>query len=147
MAYVSKIAESSSTSNVVVQSKVGNLVDLVEVLAVAATPKLCQLDQQRQVEVLLLQQDLVVYKAEGSVVDLAVDEEADSEEVSAVAIEDLVEEEEESDTKAVVDLVEEAERLMAMVTQRHPLTLLQVQAATEAASVQVGIAARLLMAA
>lgn len=147
MAYVSKIAESSWTSNVVVQLKVGNLVDLVEVLAVAATPRPCLLDQQLQVEVSPLQQDLVVYKAEVSVVDLAVDEAADSEVVSVAAIEDLVEEEGESDTKAVVDLVEEAERLTAMVTQRHPLTLLQVQAATEAASVQVGTTAHLSTAA
>ncbi len=134
-------------SSVVVRSKAGNLVGLVEVLAVVVIPRLCQPDQQHQVVVSLLQQDLVVFKAEDSAVGLPVDEAVGSEVDSVAATEDLVEEEEGSDTKVPVDSAEEAERLMAMVTQRHPLMLLQVQAETEAALVQVGIAARLLTAA
>jgi len=130
---------------VVVPSRVGNLVDLVEVSAAAATPKLCQLDQLRQVEALLLQPAQADSKVEGSAVGLVVVEAVDSEEASVAATGDLVEEEEASDTKVVEVSAEEAERLMAMVTQRHPLMLLQVQAETEAASAQVGMAAHLLM--
>lgn len=128
----------------VVPSRVGNLVDLVEVSAAAATPKLCQLDQLRQVEALLLQPAQADSKVEGSAVGLVVVEAVDSE-ASVAATGDLVEEEEASDTKVVEVSAEEAERLMAMVTQRHPLMLLQVQAETEAASAQVGMAAHLLM--
>ena len=77
-----------------------------------------------------------------------VDEVAGSEEASAAATEEaLVEEEEGLDTKVVVVSAEEVEeRLMAMVTQRHPLMLLQVQAETEAAW-EVGMVAHLSTAA
>ena len=129
------------------QSKAGNPVDLVEVSAVAVTPKLCQLDQLPQVVVSLLQPALADSMAEGSVVALVVVGAVDSEEASVAATEDTVEEEEVSDTKVEVVLAEGAERLMAMVTQRHPLMLLQVPAETEVASVQVGIAAHLVTAA
>ena len=132
-------------SSVAAQSKVGNLVDLVEVSAVVATPKPCQLDQLHLAAVSLLQPALAVSKAEASAVGSVVDEEVDSEEDSVAAIEDMVEEEEESDIKAEVVLAEEAEGLMATVTQRHPLMLLQVLVETEAALVQVGMAVHLRM--
>ena len=139
MAYASKIAELSWTSSVVVRSKVGNLAGSVGVLAVAVIPRLCQLDPPRQLAVSLLQPALADSKVEASAVGLVVVEVADSEEASAAVREDMAEEEEELDTKVEVVLAEEAERLIAMVTQRHPLMLLQVQAETEAASVQVGM--------
>ena len=110
-----------------------------------ATPKLCQLDQPRRVVALLLQLAQAGFKVEGSAEGLVVVEVVGSEEASVAATEDLVEEEEESDTKVVEVSAEEVERLMAMVTQRHPLMLLQVQVETEAASAPVGMAAHLLM--
>ena len=113
----------------------------------AVIPKLCQLDQPRQVVVSQLQPALVDSTVEASAVALVADEAVDSEEASVAATEDTAEEEEESGTKAEVVLAEEAARLMATVTQRHPLMLLQVPAETEAASVQVGMAAHLLTAA
>ena len=119
----------------------------MEVWAVAVTPKPCQLDQQHQSVASLPQQGLAVSKVADSAVASAADEAADSEEDSVAVTEDLAEEEEVSDTKVVVDSVEEeAERLMAIVTQRHPLMPLQVQAETEVVS-EVGTEAPLLTAA
>ena len=143
MAFGSKTDAFSSTLSVAVLSKDGDLVALEEGWEAVDIPKLCRLDLQELVEVLLLRPDLeasVVVSVEGLAVLLAV---AAFEEVSegvtgaALVVEEVV-----SDTKAVVfSVVEEVgmavDRPMATVmAKQHPqMHLLALAETVEALAV------------
>ena len=131
MVYVSRIEKCLSMLSAAVQSKAGDLVVWVEVLAAVAIPKLCPLDQWVSAGDSLLLLDLaasVVVSVVGSEARHAV---VGLGEVSEVIDLIFVEEGEVSDIKEAVALVEEVGmvvvRLMATVmAQRRPLMHLLV---------------------